>query len=300
MDNRNDSKKHLFVFTRQLSNNSGKTFTTRGPDEAHNETKSGIIPRAVESIFAVLNAEAKKNPDSFSWSMKCSDILQKHNAPIKIQSCGEHITVADAAEFEVTTAEECMHHLWRGWGQHKFAETSTNRESSRSHAVFMLTLITEQIDGAVVNRRSSRLNLVDPPGSERQGQTNDTGEQLKEAGNINKSLSILAKIIRSLSIPKEVIVNIHPNAEFVGDTGSTLTFAVNCKKVKNTAHVNEAISTKDFETLKKENLLKENEKLQEDLAEQKEINVLEKKMDKAELEIFQIEKERDDAAAAEM
>uniref|UniRef100_A0AC35GRS5 Kinesin motor domain-containing protein n=1 Tax=Panagrolaimus sp. PS1159 TaxID=55785 RepID=A0AC35GRS5_9BILA len=39
---------------------SGKTFTMLGPDEADDETKSGIIPRAIKNIFAVLNAEAKK------------------------------------------------------------------------------------------------------------------------------------------------------------------------------------------------------------------------------------------------
>uniref|UniRef100_A0A914PY07 Kinesin-like protein n=1 Tax=Panagrolaimus davidi TaxID=227884 RepID=A0A914PY07_9BILA len=249
-----------------------------------------------------------------------------------------------------------MNHLWRGWDQRKVAETSMNRESSRSHAVFMLTLITERTDGAVVNSRSSRLNLVDLAGSERQGQTHNTGEQLKEAGSINNSLSILARIIRTVSTSKEgtyvgyrdsllthllrdslggnakttVIVNIHPNAEFIGDTGSTLTFAVNCKKVKNTAHVNVAISCKDVESLKKlveknEHLLKENEKLQEELAEQKEIYVLEKnqreaadnefakmkneyeliiknimdELNKEKLEKVQIEKERDEAAAAQ-
>ena len=39
--------------------------------------------------------------------------------------------------------------------------------------------------------RSSRLNLVDLAGSERQKQTGSAGDRLKEAGNINKSLSQL-------------------------------------------------------------------------------------------------------------
>uniref|UniRef100_A0A914YQ57 Kinesin-like protein n=1 Tax=Panagrolaimus superbus TaxID=310955 RepID=A0A914YQ57_9BILA len=273
---------------------SGKTYTMIGPDalepnvSTFSDENRGIIPRALEDIFATLNAEVKKKPDSFKFSMKCSflelynerlyDLLQDNDATIKIQSCLEQITVVGAAEFEVTTYEECMHHLWRGWDQRKVAETSMNRESSRSHAVFMLTLVTEHTEGTVINRRSSRLNLVDLAGSERQGLTNNTGVQLKEAGNINKSLSILARVIRTLASSKPaqyipyrdslltfllrdslggnakttVVVNIHPNSEFVGDTISTLTFAVNVQKVKNTARVNEAITCDDIKSWKEE------------------------------------------------
>ena len=39
--------------------------------------------------------------------------------------------------------------------------------------------------------RTSRINLVDLAGSERQKQTGAAGERLKEAGNINRSLSQL-------------------------------------------------------------------------------------------------------------
>uniref|UniRef100_A0A914Y1M7 Kinesin motor domain-containing protein n=1 Tax=Panagrolaimus superbus TaxID=310955 RepID=A0A914Y1M7_9BILA len=149
---------------------SGKTYTMIGPDaiepnaNAFSEENRGIIPRALEDIFATLNAEVEKKPDSFKFSMKCSflelynerlyDLLQNNDATIKIQSCLEQITVVGAAEFEVTTYDECMHHLWRGWNQRKVAETSMNRESSRSHAVFMLTLVTEQTEGTAINRPS--------------------------------------------------------------------------------------------------------------------------------------------------
>jgi len=39
--------------------------------------------------------------------------------------------------------------------------------------------------------KTSRINLVDLAGSERQKKTGAAGEQLKEAGNINRSLSQL-------------------------------------------------------------------------------------------------------------
>lgn len=45
----------------------------------------------------------------------------------------------------------------------------------------------------------SVLNLVDLAGSERAEQTGATGERLKEAGNINKSLLTLSRVIEQLS-----------------------------------------------------------------------------------------------------
>lgn len=43
--------------------------------------------------------------------------------------------------------------------------------------------------------RTSRINLVDLAGSERQKQTGVAGERLKEAGNINRSLSQLGYVL---------------------------------------------------------------------------------------------------------
>jgi hypothetical protein len=53
-------------------------------------------------------------------------------------------------------------------------------------------IVDPQSEGEGISSvRSSRLNLVDLAGSERQKQTGSAGERLKEAGNINKSLSQL-------------------------------------------------------------------------------------------------------------
>lgn len=49
----------------------------------------------------------------------------------------------------------------------------------------------QSIAEGVSSVRTSRMNLVDLAGSERQKQTGAAGERLKEAGNINKSLSQL-------------------------------------------------------------------------------------------------------------
>uniref|UniRef100_A0A914RAL5 Kinesin motor domain-containing protein n=1 Tax=Panagrolaimus davidi TaxID=227884 RepID=A0A914RAL5_9BILA len=264
---------------------SGKTYTMNG-NKVNGKTR-GIIVRSIDSIFEYLNARLKNDPQ-FKFSLKCSyievykkrafDLLQTDGATVNILSSGEQIIIEGAAEFVVTSIEECLRHLQNGWKNRKTAKTSMNRESSRSHAIFMLTLVTEEINGTFVNLRTSCLNFVDLAGSERQSQTNNTGERLKEAGCINQDLLFLSTVIRIKSTAKEgafiqyrncslthllrdslggnsitaVIVTIHQNLEFVNDTDSTLNFAKNCKKVKNEAKVNEAVSTKDVEEWKAE------------------------------------------------
>lgn len=59
------------------------------------------------------------------------------------------------------------------------ASTSMNRESSRSHAVFTMTLESKETGQEVVNIRTSQLNLVDLAGSERQKDTHAEGSRLK-------------------------------------------------------------------------------------------------------------------------
>lgn len=54
-----------------------------------------------------------------------------------------------------------------------------NRESSRSHAVFSMTLESKESINEVVNIRMSQLNLVDLAGSERQKDTHTEGSRLK-------------------------------------------------------------------------------------------------------------------------
>ena len=66
-----------------------------------------------------------------------------------------------------------------------------NAESSRSHAVFTLSIRAKQTVDGVTTVRHSMFNLVDLAGSERVSKTGATGQNLKEGANINKSLSEL-------------------------------------------------------------------------------------------------------------
>jgi kinesin family protein 20 len=70
--------------------------------------------------------------------------------------------------------------------------TLANRESSRSHGIFTLRVV--RIHNGAPNdpdsAQVSRLAIVDLAGSERTRNTGTTGDRLKEAGNINKSLMV--------------------------------------------------------------------------------------------------------------
>ena len=72
-----------------------------------------------------------------------------------------------------------------------------NDESSRSHSCFILTVITT--NSKDFSQKTGKLYLVDLAGSEKVGKTGATGQTLKEAQMINKSLSCLGMVIKALT-----------------------------------------------------------------------------------------------------
>ena len=87
------------------------------------------------------------------------------------------------------------------------AEHQLNRESSRSHTIFSIML--ERSTGAEGDELIvSKLNLVDLAGSERISKTRSEGMVLKEAQQINKSLSFLEQVLPSscTNMPSEAIL----------------------------------------------------------------------------------------------
>ncbi|CAD2215411.1 hypothetical protein AGDE_14528 [Angomonas deanei] len=89
--------------------------------------------------------------------------------------------------------------------QHRHtASTSMNDVSSRSHAIFALSLVQKKTsytkDGSKkVTEKRSKINLVDLAGSERVRSTGAEGETLKEGAQINQSLSTLGLVISILA-----------------------------------------------------------------------------------------------------
>jgi hypothetical protein len=80
-------------------------------------------------------------------------------------------------------------------------ETAMNKDSSRSHLLFMLFLESAEVTSTNQDEKryvASKLNLVDLAGSERLSKTGAMGDRLKEAQKINLSLSALGNVISSL------------------------------------------------------------------------------------------------------
>ncbi|XP_027707555.1 kinesin-like protein KIF23 isoform X4 [Vombatus ursinus] len=106
--------------------------------------------------------------------------------------------VAGCTEIEVKSTEEAFEVFWRGQKKRRIANTHLNRESSRSHSVFIIKLAQAPLDADgdnVLQEKDqitlSQLSLVDLAGSERTNRTKAEGNRLREAGNINQSLMTL-------------------------------------------------------------------------------------------------------------
>ncbi|KAG8145290.1 hypothetical protein E2320_013625 [Naja naja] len=113
--------------------------------------------------------------------------------------------VAGCTEVEVKSTEEAFEVFWRGQKKRRIAHTQLNRESSRSHSVFLIKLAQAPLnaDGDNVLQEKdlislSQLSLVDLAGSERTNRTKAEGNRLREAGNINQSLMTLRTCIEAL------------------------------------------------------------------------------------------------------
>uniref|UniRef100_A0AC35GFM6 Kinesin-like protein n=1 Tax=Panagrolaimus sp. PS1159 TaxID=55785 RepID=A0AC35GFM6_9BILA len=320
---------------------SGKTHTMIGSDE-----NLGIIPRAIEMIFIALNEESKKRKDNFKSKISCT-VLQVYNENTydllnedkKIEIPTSDI-LKNTKKVEVNSSNECMKIIKCGLEQRKVSGTSMNETSSRSHAIVTLTMTTEYFKENKKHERVSRLNMVDLAGSESQRHTNNNKTQNLEGANINKSLFFLGQVIRDIINQKQfisyrssklttilcdslggnskttVIANIHSNSEYAAETSSTLNFAVTVKKVKNTAILQEFITSKETLTLKAEvqRLGGENDKLKIELGKKQinqtigekvvhlqrivdekdnKINILEKKLKYAKDTIFQFENQKE-------
>ncbi|XP_045073623.1 kinesin-like protein KIF20B isoform X3 [Coregonus clupeaformis] len=106
--------------------------------------------------------------------------------------------VKDLKWVQVNNAEEAYKVMKLGEKNQSFASTKLNLLSSRSHSIFSVRIL--RIEDARIPRVNSisELTLCDLAGSERCAKTQNKGERLKEAGNINTSLMTLGKCINAL------------------------------------------------------------------------------------------------------
>ncbi|KAM7259936.1 hypothetical protein ACFE04_015677 [Oxalis oulophora] len=264
---------------------SGKTHTMLGDIEGGTRRHSvncGMTPRVFEYLFTRIQKEKEARKDEqLRFICKCS-FLEIYNEQIldllDPSTCNLHIRedikkgvhVENLKEIEVNSARDVIQQLIQGAANRKVAATNMNRASSRSHSVFTCIIESKWESQGVTHHRFARLNLVDLAGSERQKSSGAEGERLKEATNINKSLSTLGLVIMNLvsvsngkpvHVPYRdskltfllqdslggnskttIIANISPSICCSLETLSTLKFAQRAKFIKNNAIVNEDAS----------------------------------------------------------
>ncbi|KAI5139242.1 Kinesin-Like Protein Kif17 [Manis pentadactyla] len=183
---------------------SGKSFTMQGlPDPP---SQRGIIPRAFEHIFESIQcAENTKFLVRASYlEIYNEDVRDLLGADTKQKlELKEHpekgVYVKGLSVCTVYSVAQCEHIMDTGWRNRSVGYTLMNKDSSRSHSIFTISIEICAVGERGKDRlRAGKLNLVDLAGSERQSKTGATGERLKEATKINLSLSALSNVISAL------------------------------------------------------------------------------------------------------
>jgi kinesin family protein 11 len=180
-----------------------------------------------------------------------------------------------------------------GTAKRRTAETLLNKQSSRSHSVFAITIhIKEMTTDGEELIKVGKLNLVDLAGSENISRSGATDKRAREAGEINKSLLTLGRVISALvehqpHVPYRdskltrllrdalggrsktcVIATVAPSAGCLDETLSTLEYAHRAKNIRNKPEVN----AKTSKTVLIKDMVHEIDRLKADLAATREKN----------------------------
>ena len=258
---------------------SGKTHTMEGPS-LWDTAAQGVIPRAVDKLFALIN-EADVDT-SFSvavsyyevYNEKIRDLLNPQQDDLKMREYpnkAEGWFIQDITEMFCTDRDSVIRLIETGKTFRATAATLMNADSSRSHSILSV-LITQKNDKSGRNKKG-RLFLVDLAGSEKISKTGATGQTKKEAIGINVSLTTLGMVINALCdgsshIPYRdskltlilknslggnskttLIICCASESRHTTETISTLRFGERAKRIKNNARVNEELGVAELKRL---------------------------------------------------
>uniref|UniRef100_A0A2K6UCM7 Kinesin family member 27 n=1 Tax=Saimiri boliviensis boliviensis TaxID=39432 RepID=A0A2K6UCM7_SAIBB len=120
------------------------------------------------------------------------------------------VLIVGAKECHVESADEVMSLLEMGNAARHTSTTQMNEHSSRSHAIFTISICQVQKnmeaaeDGSWYSPQHivSKFHFVDLAGSERVTKTGNTGERFKESIQINSGLLALGNVISALGDPR--------------------------------------------------------------------------------------------------
>ncbi len=269
---------------------SGKSYSMMGYGE-----EAGVIPRICHDMFERITDMQKDKNLSCTvevsyleiYNERVRDLLNpstKGNLKVREHpSTGPY--VEDLAKLVVRSFQEIQHLMDEGNKARTVAATSMNETSSRSHAVFTLTVTQRRhdVETRMDTEKVAKISLVDLAGSERATSTGATGARLKEGAEINRSLSTLGRVIAALAdlsmgkkrntsmVPYRdsvltwllkdslggnsmtaMIAAISPADINFEETLSTLRYADSAKRIKNHAVVNEDPNARMIRELKEE------------------------------------------------
>ena len=267
---------------------SGKSYSMMGYGE-----EAGVIPNICRDMFERITS--LQNDPNLTCTVEVSyleiynervrDLLNpttKGNLRVREHpSTGPY--VEDLAKLAVRSFSEIENLMDEGNKARTVAATNMNETSSRSHAVFTLTLTQKRHDTEtrMDTEKVAKISLVDLAGSERATSTGATGARLKEGAEINRSLSTLGRVIAALAdlssgkkgmkVPYRdsvltwllkdslggnsltaMIAAISPADINFEETLSTLRYADSAKRIKNHAVVNEDPNARMIRELKEE------------------------------------------------
>ncbi|XP_062018976.1 kinesin-like protein KIN-4A isoform X1 [Rosa rugosa] len=223
---------------------SGKTYTMG--TGFRDGLQTGIIPQVMNVLFSKI--ETLKHQTEFQLHVSFIEILKEevrdlldpsflskpegangHAAkvaipgkpPIQIrESSNGVITLAGSTEISVSTLKQMATCLEQGSLNRATGSTNMNNQSSRSHAIFTITLeqmhkLNPACSGNGLNESMNedylcaKLHLVDLAGSERAKRTGSDGLRFKEGVHINKGLLALGNVISALGDEKKRKEGLH-------------------------------------------------------------------------------------------
>ena len=260
----------------------GKTYTMEGFTYESKNPNRGIIQRTIQDIFNFIETTSDENTKfiircSFLqiYNENISDLLKSDKKNLQIREDKKKGIYVDLlSEWAVRSPLDLYALLRRGGGTRTTSATYMNDVSSRSHAVFQITVEQMTTDIEIKDNKAQikvgKLNLVDLAGSERIRITGTRGQQLEESKKINKSLSCLGNVINALTDKKgknyipyrdskltrllqdslggncktTMIATISPSEDAFSESLSTLYFAQRAKKIKNRPIINEDVNNR--------------------------------------------------------
>lgn len=185
----------------------GKTYTMYGP-QPDPRKDAGIVLKSIDKIFELRKEFGAQYETSVTLSMVelynqaitdllASDVMKRPQINVRKAPDGE--VLLEGTEYHpCNTTEEAWKLISRAFDTRHVAATAMNSESSRSHLILRLRVST-------LNKKSGqslkgKLILVDLAGSERVKHSQVEGDNLKEAIEINKSLTALGDVMEKLTV----------------------------------------------------------------------------------------------------